>query len=74
MTMVYLWAAVRPVLTYGSHCIYLRVSAIEKMQKLQAKLVKQSLGLHKYCRNSAMLDALACLALRAWSPLPESGH
>lgn len=58
-TMKHLWdAAVKPVLLYGAHCTYLRKTALERMQKTQTKLLKQSLGLKQSCHNTELMKAL----------------
>lgn len=58
-TVTHLWsAAVRPVLLYGSHCTYLKPSAVREMQKTQAQLLKVALGVRKHCHSSMLMDAL----------------
>lgn len=55
----YLWkAAIQPCLTYANECIPLRKSDIQSMDKIQAKLIKCSLGLSKYSFTSPLLSAL----------------
>ena len=58
-TMSYLWrTAIRPILLYGSHCVHLRQSSLESMQKTQGALIKTCLGLRKSCHHSKLLHAL----------------
>ena len=55
----YLWkTAIQPILTYANECQPLRLHELLEMDKLQAKLVKSSLGLSKYLRSSPLLNAL----------------
>ena len=51
-------AIVRPVLTYGLHCVSLSKGARESVDKIQAKLLKATLGLKPSCRSSPLLHAL----------------
>ena len=48
----------QPILTYANECQPLRLHELLEMDKLQAKLVKSSLGLSKYLRSSPLLNAL----------------
>lgn len=50
--------AVRPALTYGCPAIYLSKTAMHKLDKCQAKLLKSILGLYTFCRNTPLLKAL----------------
>ena len=56
----YLWkAALQPILTYGNDCIGLSKADFNELDKVQAKLIKASLGLSKYMRTTPLLQALA---------------
>ena len=58
-TVSYIWStAIRPVLTYGLQCISLSKQALQNLEKTQAKLLKTSLGLHKFCKNTPVLNAI----------------
>ena len=60
-TIVHIYnTAIRPVLTYGLQCVhvYQCKTAIDETEKLQCKLIKSSLGLKSYCRNTPLLHAL----------------
>ena len=58
-TLAYVWStAVRPVLTYGIHCVHHSKPALRSMDKLQCKLLKSILGLKDYCHNTPLLNAL----------------
>ena len=58
-TSAHVWtAAVRPVLTYGAHCVNLSKSALKDMDKIQGKLIKTILGVKDYCHSSPLLNAL----------------
>ncbi len=50
--------AVRPVLTYGLECVYQGKTVMQDVEMLQSKLLKSSLGLKRYCRNTPLLQAL----------------
>ena len=55
----YMWKAMcQPVLLYGSDCINLSSTDIKTMETSQGKIIKQSLGLSKYSRNTNLLQAL----------------
>jgi len=55
----YLWkTALQPILSYGNDCINLNRTDLLMMEKVQAKLVKASLGLSKYMRTTPLLHAL----------------
>ena len=58
-TMQHLWnAAVRPVLTYGSHCISLNRQQLDSLEKTQSSLIKRALGLPSSSHNTHLLHAL----------------
>ena len=58
-TMSHIWnVAVQSVLTYGIQCIPLKVCDIQNLDKTQTRLLKSALGLSKYCKNTALLQAL----------------
>ena len=58
-TSAHLWSsAIRPVLTYGAHCVHLSSAAIAEMQRTQGALMKQALGLYKSCHHTKLLQAL----------------
>jgi hypothetical protein len=55
----YLWrSALQPVLSYGIDCLSLSARDTHLMDKLQARLVKASLGLNKYMRTTPLLYAM----------------
>ena len=55
----YMWKSMcQPVLLYGSDCINLSSTDIKTMETSQGKIIKQSLGLSKYSRNTNLLQAL----------------
>ena len=56
--LVYLWeSAIRPVLLYGSSSVHINKESMLKMEKIQAKLLKASIGVHKFCKSSSILQA-----------------
>ena len=58
-TLAYVWnAAIRPVLTYGINCTHVSKSCRADMEKIQTKLLKTGIGVHKWCRSSPNLNAL----------------
>ena len=64
----YLWkAAIQPALLYANESIPLRNSEILEMDKLQAKLIKHSLGLSKYMRSSALMQAMKIKNCAWWT-------
>ena len=55
----YIWkAAIRPILTYGINCINISAGDLEKMEKIQSRLLKARIGIQKFCRSSPFLKAL----------------
>ena len=53
-----MWKTIcQPVLLYGSNCINLSSTDIKTMETSQRKMIKQSLGLSKYSRNTNLLQA-----------------
>ena len=48
----------QPVLTYGIQSIPFRKSDLTEMDKLQAKLIKSTLGLSKYARTTPLINAM----------------
>ena len=55
----YIWkAAIRPILTYGINCIIISAGDLEKMEKIQSRLLKAGMGIHKFCRSSPILKTL----------------
>ena len=55
----HLWqTAMQPILLYSNECFDLSNSSKVELEKIQAKLVKASLGLSKFCRSSPLLSAL----------------
>lgn len=55
----YIWkTAIQPALIYASECMPLSKTHLLDMDRLQAKLVKNSLGFSKFLRSSALLNAL----------------
>lgn len=57
--LAYLWkSAIQPALTYANETVALRTSQLIEMDKLQAKLIKNSLGFSKYLRSTALLKAM----------------
>ena len=55
----YLWrTALQPVLMYGMECIPLHRADKRKMESLQARLIKATLGLSKYMRSTPLLHAM----------------
>ena len=55
----YIWkVAIRPVLTYGINCINISAGDLEKMEKIQSRLLKAGIGIHIFCRSSPILKAL----------------
>ena len=58
-TKGYLWnTALQPVLLYATDCLPLRKEDIRRLETLQAKLVKASLGLHKFLRTTPLIQAM----------------
>ena len=63
----YFWkVAIQPALLYANECVPLRNSDKLEMDKLQAKLIKTSLGLSKYLRSSALLQAMRIKSCAWW--------
>ena len=59
VTIAHLWnAAVRPVLTYGAHCLHMNASLVATLDRTQSILVKSALGLRKSSHSSDLLRAL----------------
>ena len=59
LTVSAVWkAAVRPVLLYGAHCTYTSRTAIDMMNKTDTTLLKNAIGLRKWCRNTPLQAAL----------------
>ena len=55
----YIWeAAIRSVLTYGTSSVSISKKSLADMERLQTKLLKAGLGLHKFCRSSPIMSAL----------------
>ena len=55
----YIWnAAIRHILTYGINCINILAGDLEKIEKIQSRLLKAGMGIHKFCRSSPILKAL----------------
>ena len=55
----YLWRfALQPVAMYGMECIPLNKADTYRVESLQARLVKASLGLSKYLRSTPLLHAM----------------
>ena len=56
--LAYLWeSAIRPVLLYGCSSVHINKESMLKMEILQAKLLKTSIGVHKFCKTSPILQA-----------------
>ena len=54
----YLWqSAIPPVFLNGSSLVYIKKGSMLKMEKLQAKLLKTSIGVHKFCKSSPISQA-----------------
>ena len=48
VSLSYIWKpAIRSILTYGINCINVSAGDLEKMEKLQSKLLKAGIGIHK---------------------------
>ena len=46
------------ILTYGINCINISAGDLEKMEKIQSRLLKAGIGIHKFCsRSSPILKA-----------------
>ena len=45
-------------ITYGINCINISAGDFEKMEKIQSRLLKAGIGIHKFCRSSPFLEAL----------------
>jgi hypothetical protein len=57
--VAYLWnTAIQPALMYANESMALRSTQVLEMDKLQAKLIKNSLGFSKYIRSTALLNAM----------------
>jgi len=55
----HIWTtAISPILTYSLSCMDVTQTSMKDIECLQSKLLKASLGLPKYCRNSPLLSAL----------------
>jgi len=55
----HIWTtALTPILTYSLSSMPITEPAMKELDSLQTKLLKTSLGLPKYCRNSPLLSAL----------------
>ena len=63
--------AIRPVLMYGLHCVNNSKSVLQKAEKLQSKLLKSSIGLKVYSKNTPLLDALKIPRIKSTIQLQE---
>ncbi len=55
----HLWKAIlQPVLLYACHALPIRKTDIAEMDRIQAKLIKTSLGLSKFMRTTPLINAL----------------
>ena len=62
--IVYVWnSAIRPVLTYGINCVHLSKSSLSDAEKIQSKLLKAALGIHKYCKSTPLLQAVRVMKI-----------
>ena len=50
--------SMQPILFYANDCVNMSKVDLLKMEKLQAKLIKASLGLSKYMRTTPLIQAL----------------
>ena len=56
---VKLWNSIlAPILTYGNQCIDLSDSYVNKLDKLQNKLLKAAIGIPKFCRSTPVIHAI----------------
>ena len=61
----YVWkAAVRPVffclLTYCCKSMYVGKKSLKTVERLQTKLLKARIGLHKYCKSTPGFESTEC--------------
>ena len=47
-----------PVLTYGLECVYLNKTAINKLESLQGRCIKEAIGVSKRSHHSDLLTAM----------------
>lgn len=58
-TMAHIWkTAIQPILLYATQCFTLKKKSLDELDRIQARLLKSSLGLSKFCRNTPLLQAL----------------
>ena len=58
-TISYVWrTALQPILTYAVQCVGISKTKLKEMDRIQARLLKSSLGISKYCRNTSFLQAM----------------
>ena len=59
MIISYVWrTALQPILTYAVQCVGISKTKLKEMDRIQARLLKSSLGISKYCRNTSLLQAM----------------
>ncbi len=49
---------IQPILLYGTQYLPINKTDITEIDKSQAKLLKSAIGLHKYYRNTSLLNAM----------------
>ena len=58
-TISYVWrTALQPILTYAVQCVGISKTKLKEMDRIQARLLKSSLSISKYCRNTSLLQAM----------------
>ena len=62
----YVWnTAIRPVLLYGLSSVDINKSYMCELEKIQARLVKASVGLHKFCKSTPVLKAMGVSSVKS---------
>ena len=58
-TASYVWkTAIRPVLMYGLNTVTINKTCLRDLEKIQGRLVKSMVSVHKYCRTTPILSAM----------------
>ena len=61
--------SMQPILFYANDCVNMSKVDLLKMEKLQAKLIKASLGLSKHMRTTPLIQALDIKSLYTLSTI-----
>ena len=58
-TASYVWkTAIRPVLMYGLNTVTINKTCLRDLEKIQGRLVKSMVSVHKYCKTTPILSAM----------------